>query len=395
MAKSDTGQESAEQDILRQDGTEHRRAKQSTPKQGGARKRVVVFAAGGTGGHIIPALAVASALLNLDCAVEPLFIGTGKEIERKLYTEAKFRSLHLPSLPLRGRGILGAIKLAFSLPRIFLRAVGALRRERVVAVIGFGGYPSFLPLLAAFFLRIPRVIQEQNVQVGIANKVLSLIAHRVFAVPGARSFPVREKVCEVPNPVRDLFLHLPEFQIPKDRCRVLVLGGSQGAVSVNDGVLGLVPLFREFGVQLVHQTGERDHARMVAAYQAAGFSPVRVVPFMKNVAEELGEAHIVLSRAGAMSVAEITAAGRPAIYIPLNIAGAHQRWNCDRLVALGAARLVDQDENFVEQLSQTLRSLLKDPNQLATMSSAALSASRSGTDNPATTIAKAIHSLLP
>jgi len=323
----------------------------------------ILIAAGGTAGHIVPALAVAEKLRELSPSTEIIFCGVGKEIERKLIPKAGFELLEISFPPFRGKGIAGILSFLNAVPTGISRARKTLRSRGVTAVIGFGGYPSFAPMMAAWLLRIPRVLHEQNVQVGLANKLLEKISTRVFAVTGARGFSAADKVRFLPLPVRDSFRKIPALEA-KPEITVLILGGSQGAVTVNTAALSLVPLFRENSVSVIHQTGTVDYERVRDGYASGSFAAAEVSPFIDDVADALERAHLVISRAGAMSVAEISAAGRAGVFVPLAIAGAHQKANIEELLERDAAVFVEQNEHLATNLKAAVESLLKQPSKI-------------------------------
>lgn len=352
-----------------------------------------MIAAGGTGGHIVPALAVADELRTIDPAAQVIFIGTGKPLEEKLVIGAGYRLESLAARPFAGRGLKGKLQLAASLPQGLRSARALVRTIDPHAAIGFGGYPSFLPIVAAWMHGIPCVIDEQNAHPGIANRVLSIIARRVFAVPGATAFFRTSRLEHVPNPVRRQFLDIPDWAPPGDgqRWTVLVVGGSQGAVSLNRAVISALGAFREAGARIVHQSGETDLLPLTELYRQADFRDVRVVPFIDAIADEYRAAHLVICRAGAMTAAEVSAAGRPAIFVPLTIAGGHQTHNVAHLVNGGAALMLSQNEELGVRLAVTLAELFSAPERLQEMSRRAREMSRVGEHGSARRIAEAIR----
>ena len=327
---------------------------------------VIFFAAGGTGGHIIPAIAVADSIKarRPDCTI--VFIGSGKEIEKRLVAAAGYELETIDLLPFTGKGLSGKVKLLLSIPSAWAAIQKMFRRHRPRVIAGFGGYPSFLPVAVSAVAGVPRVINEQNVKAGIANRVLSLIANAGFAVPGAYGFLSAKKIRSVPNPVRSRFFEVPQWQPPDGRpLRLLVVGGSQGAVSLNSAVLECLPKLEIPGLAVTHQTGAKDFSRISAAYSARpNWQPVE---FIDDMAEAYRSADIVISRAGAMSVAEICAAGRAAIFVPLAIAGGHQAENAAALVAAGAALMLNQSGSLPAELQAALEGLVKDQTQLENM----------------------------
>lgn len=325
----------------------------------------VLIAAGGTGGHVFPAIAVAESLAKSDAEVDILCVGVGREVEKKIYAKFGFRYQVLPFVPLTGKGLKGIFNLLFALPVGFFRSVLLFLREKPDVVIAFGGYPSFLPIITAKIFRIPAYLQEQNQQVGLANKFLSRFVNKVFAVPGALGFHKSAEVVELANPVRAEFSAISDWKEPEDCLNVLVLGGSQGAQSLNTAVMQLTEVFYQFGVRLVHQTGEQDFKRVSEAY--AEFEQLEAVSFIDDMSAALEKAHLVISRAGAMSVAEITAAKRPAIYVPLPIAAGHQAGNVKNVCEKHAAFLVPQNEEFENVLPKVVLRSVSDLEMLKDM----------------------------
>lgn len=341
---------------------------------------VAVFAAGGTGGHIFPALAVAQALAERDAEVKIVFVGAGSEIEKKLVGERGFQLEVIRFVPLTGKGLKGLLALIAALPRAFLQALQLFRSLKPGVVMGFGGYPSVIPILTAWLMRVPRVVQEQNVEVGLANRMLGLFANKVYAVHNAHGFWRKRSVRYLGNPVREAFHKLPGWQMPPagSPFRLLIVGGSQGAVSLNSSVLENIALLREFGVELVHQTGSLDYDRVQQSYTAAGFAGVHVRAFIDDIAAEYGRAHLVICRAGALTVAEVSAAGRPAIFVPLPIARGHQAENAQYLVQRGAALIINQDAETGAKLAAGLTELLRAPDKLSAMAKLAREISLEG-----------------
>jgi len=328
-------------------------------------KKVYLIAAGGTGGHIVPAIAVAEKIRELEPASEIFFCGVGKEIERKLIPQAGFELEEIPFPPFRGRGFKGVLEFFIAVPSGLFKALRLIKKRNVSVVFGFGGYPSFSPIFAAWLLRRPRLLHEQNQRVGLANKVLSLLSTKVFSVTRATGFPSFVKCSELPLPVRRSFRNIPPIESAKRS--LLVIGGSQGAKTVNSAVLASVPTLKELGISVVHQTGPIDKDRVEQEYAAQGFSGAEVLSFIDNVSERMTEATLIISRAGAMSVAEISAARRPAIYVPLAIAGGHQRDNCKEQTDRGAALLLEQDKDLGTDLEREVRRLFSNPELLDAM----------------------------
>lgn len=356
----------------------------------------VLIAAGGTGGHIVPAIAVADAIKAINPAAEITFVGIGKPIEEKLVGHAGYALKIVPFLPVLGAGPLGLFKLLAAFPKAVLRSVQLLRKVEPDVVIGFGGFPSFVPFLTSVFFAVPRILHEQNASVGLANKILSLFASKVIGVTDAKGFLRNKDVTLLPNPVRESFFAIPDFHLPErdQPLTVLIVGGSQGAVSVNTAVLALTDFFENHEVRVIHQAGKLDAQRVSDAYKERNFHHAQVLPFIDAIDKAYAAAHLVICRAGAMTVAEVSAAGRPAIFIPLPIAGGHQAQNVASLCKAGGALCLQQDESLVVKLRQTMQDLITKPERLEKMSLAARQHSMSAGEPSAKIIARIASDLV-
>lgn len=317
--------------------------------------------AGGTGGHVIPALALADALRARTHRV--VWMGSPAGIEARLVPAAGYPVEWITVSGLRGKGMLSWMLAPFRLVRAWWQAQRALSRVAPDAVVGMGGFASGPGGLAAFLARTPLVVHEQNAVPGLTNRVLARLAARVFeAFP--RSFAARSSIdaeC-VGNPVRAAIAALPapraRLTDRAGRVRLLVLGGSQGASALNAAApRALARLATDQRPLVRHQAGARmlDDAR--AAYAAAGVD-AEVVPFIDDMAAAYGWADLVLCRSGAMTVSELAAAGLAAVLVPFPAAvDDHQTANARWLVDAGAARLLPQAELSAEALAALLAEL--------------------------------------
>jgi len=320
----------------------------------------VLIAGGGTGGHVFPALALGAALVErgLDIA----FVGTPNGLEARLVAAAG-RSLHLlPGRQVRGGGLRGAIAGAASLARGFGSALRLLARLRPRLVVGVGGYASVAGVLAARTRRIPVVLLEQNAIPGAANRHLGRVAQRICVgfAEAAAFFPAGRAV-HTGNPVRPEVLAVPPS--PRDRAGLLVFGGSQGAHHLNEAMMAaleaLGPAARS--IRIRHQTGDADQGSVTAAYRRLGLD-AQVEAFVDDMGSAYRAADVVVSRAGAMSCAEITAMGLPAILVPYPYAADdHQRRNAEVLAEAGAATMILDRELDAPRLAAALSGLLDDP----------------------------------
>ena len=333
----------------------------------------VVIAAGGTGGHVYPALAVAECLRRQ--AVRVVWLGTAAGLEARVVPRHGFDLNTLRVTGLRS----GSWRRRSSAPLRFVLALGAarrcLRRNHAALVLGMGGYASAPGALAARLLGLPLVLHEQNAVPGLVNRCLGPWASRVLeAFPGA--FPARRRAIHVGNPVREEILEVPD---PRNRLalrngslRVLVLGGSQGARILNQVVPQAVARLRKrTTLVLRHQTGRGNAERTRDFYTGTGFE-VEVEEFIENMAAAYAWADVVVCRAGALTVAELAAAGAASILIPFPFAvDDHQARNADRLVEAGAALMLPQEDFDAFRLSRLLMEFQQDRARVLEMASAA------------------------
>jgi UDP-N-acetylglucosamine--N-acetylmuramyl-(pentapeptide) pyrophosphoryl-undecaprenol N-acetylglucosamine transferase len=317
------------------------------------------MAAGGTGGHLIPAIVVADEISSLGIEDTIIFLGTGKDLEKKILSSTSYEYQALNSLPFIGQGKKGILSFFMQfIPSVF-QARKFLKSCGARVVIGFGGYPSVIPVIAAYTLGIPRIIVEQNGQTGNANKVLSKLASHVFAVPGAKG--LGSKVHRISNPVKKELFSIESWRLPAETepLRILVLGGSQGAVRVNSAVISVLDLAKKYPLDIIHQTGEKDFSRVQAAYKNAGIE-AEIIPYIDDMISAYQRANLIICRAGATSVAEIIATKRPAIFIPLAISHGHQFYNIKELLNHKAAIHIKQSESLDDDLRRILEQILID-----------------------------------
>ncbi|MGC9215476.1 undecaprenyldiphospho-muramoylpentapeptide beta-N-acetylglucosaminyltransferase [Acidithiobacillus sp.] len=321
----------------------------------------VLIAAGGTGGHVFPALAVADALRAQ--GVEVTFAGTATGMEARLVPERGYTLHTLDMQGLRGKGFRRWLRAPWRVSRAILQARRILRQTRSRVVLGMGGYVTAPVGIAAWTLGRPLCLHEQNAVAGLSNRLLAPLARRVFlGFPGARlargewvGNPVREAIHALPTPQE-------RFHDRKGPVRLLIMGGSQGAKVLNAvsaaALSGMTDAERP---AIWHQTG-RDHAESTrAAYAQAGID-ARVEPFIDDMAAALDWADLALCRAGAATIAELAAAGLGAILIPFPFAvDDHQAANARFLEKAGAARMLRQEGLDALQLRDVLRPLLADP----------------------------------
>lgn len=330
----------------------------------------VLVAGGGTGGHVIPALAIAQ---ELKCRynAELLFIGTARGIETRLVPAAGFE-LELVSVGALNRVDLATrIKTLFDLPRALLQSAHMISEFRPDVMIGVGGYASGPAMLAGGLMNVPMLAFEPNVIPGIANRLVAPMV-RAAAVHFEATQRYFRNVIVTGVPVRPQFFQVPP-RSPDDHPTLLVFGGSQGAHAINVAVVQALPLLAQAvpGIHLIHQTGERDYKEVPVAVAGCGIS-AEVSPFIDDMPAAFARADLLVCRSGASTVAEVAAAGKPAIFVPLpTAADDHQRRNAETLANAGAARLLPQAELTTENLVREIASLLGDRARLAQMGAAA------------------------
>jgi len=333
--------------------------------------------AGGTGGHVYPALAVAEELRNRGWLVD--WMGTDRGLEAKVVPAHRFTLHALPVSGLRGKQALGRIQGVLRLVAALFKALGEIRALRPAVVLGMGGYAAGPGGLAAFLLRRPLVIHEQNAVPGTTNRWLRPLARRVLCgLPGG--FADMPRVELTGNPLRsnlesgDCLTVPAEFSAERPM-RVLVLGGSLGSLPLNRGVpvsLGGFTEEQKNRIQVFHQCGEQHLEATQQAYWENRFSAVEVHPFVDDMKSAYAAADLVICRAGALTVSELASQKRPAILIPLPHAiDDHQTANAKTLADIGAAQLLPQSRLDAGELEGFLIGYLEAPGRLAAMSLAA------------------------
>ena len=333
----------------------------------------ILIAGGGTGGHIIPALAVAHELVEHHQA-EVLFVGTARGLEIRLVPEAGFNLRLIDVGPLKNVSLITRLRTTLQLPRSIGECRRLIREFQPSVVLGMGGYASGPAMAAALLLKVPTMIFEPNAMPGFANR---LVGKRVqaAAVNFANACTWFHN-CEVTGiPVRPRFFTIgqPTSSTP----HLLIFGGSLGARIFNTKFPTVLPALLEAvpGLTVLHQCGARHFEVTQAAYTASGADPARweVCPFFDDMPARFASAHLVLSRSGASTVAELAAAGKPSLLVPFAAAAdEHQRRNAEAMVAAGAAvMLLEPEFEDSNKVVTELAALLKDPSRLAAMSVAA------------------------
>ena len=336
----------------------------------------LLITGGGTGGHVFPALAVAREWLGRG-ERSVVFVGTERGMESRLVPQAGMPLETIRVAGLKGIGGAKLLRNAAMLPAGFWDSEKILRRHRFGAALGVGGYASGPMMLLAIMHRVPSVVFEPNVEPGFTNRVLAGLATRIAVASEETAARFGRKAVVTGCPVRREFFavppkeHRPPFQL-------LITGGSRGALPINRAVIDSLDRLaaRRNELFIVHQTGERDYNAVRVAYARRQFQ-AEVVPFIENMAERFAQADLIVCRSGAITVAEVSASGRAAIFIPFGAStDAHQARNAQVMQSAGAARLLPQDELTPERLTTEIFSLLDQPRRIEEIETRARSLGR-------------------
>lgn len=329
----------------------------------------VVVAGGGTAGHIEPALAVAEALVERHGAAVTA-LGTPRGLERDLVPARGFDLRFIDPVPVPRRPSVDLLKLPFRVVAAVRQARGILREVKADALIGFGGYVSAPAYLAARSLGIPFFVHEANARAGMANKLGARLGGTAFNAVSGSGMPGRVVGIPVRSALRGGDTHAAaergreQWGLAPDRKTLLVTGGSQGAVNLNEAVAEAVGTLTGEGFQVLHAYGKRNTAPAPHEHYVA-------LPYIEDMAAAYAVADLIVCRSGAMTVAEVTASGLPAVYVPLPHGNGEQALNATGVVAAGAARLVDDAELNPERLVAEVSEILGDDELLAAMRAAA------------------------
>jgi UDP-N-acetylglucosamine--N-acetylmuramyl-(pentapeptide) pyrophosphoryl-undecaprenol N-acetylglucosamine transferase len=330
----------------------------------------VIIAGGGTGGHIIPGLAIARAL-QAKYSADILFIGTARGLETKLIPSAGFELKLVKVGALKGVSVAKRARTMFDLPRAIWAAGRMIREFQADVVIGVGGYASGPAMIAAILRGVPTLAFEMNAVPGLANRIVArFVSASAVHFEDTKKYFRNATVTGVP--VRQQFFIAAEKH-ERERPMILVTGGSQGAKALNKAFREAAPelLKRVPGLRIVHQTGERDLADTKTAYEQAGIE-ANVSAFITDMPAAFAQADLLMCRAGASTVAEVAAAGKPAIFVPFPFAtDDHQKRNAEALTAKGAALLIAESELTPERIANEVSSIITNPQRLKEMSLAA------------------------
>lgn len=333
----------------------------------------LIVAGGGTGGHLFPGIAVAEEFLSRDPANQVLFIGSERGIEVRTIPRLGYQLELISAAGIRGKGSLAKLKGAAMMIYGYAQSRKILHRFRPDLVLGVGGYASLPMVMAARGMEIPCYIHEQNALPGMSNRVLSRVASKVFISLGesAKHLP-KDRTLLTGNPLRrqilDMLTKTEEETTAQDAAfNLFVFGGSQGAHALNTALPQAVAQLSTESrarLRLIHQTGEADLEQVKSAYQANGFE-ADVRPFIDDMATAYRQADLIVCRAGATTIAEVTALGKACLFVPFpHATDDHQRKNAEALLKKGACEMLLEQEIVGNGLSNAIASLMENNDKL-------------------------------
>jgi UDP-N-acetylglucosamine--N-acetylmuramyl-(pentapeptide) pyrophosphoryl-undecaprenol N-acetylglucosamine transferase len=339
----------------------------------------VLIAAGGTGGHIYPGIAVAQEILRRDTDSVVRFVGTARGLETKLVRHAGFDLSFIDISGLKNVGAMAQLRGLALLPRGFYSARKVINEVKPDVVVGAGGYVSGPVLLTAALMGLPTLVMESNALPGWTNRVLARFVDRAAVSFEQSRRYFRGKAVVTGNPVRRKFFELPSKSREATRFSLLIFGGSQGAHAINTAMMEALKHFGELKdiLQITHQTGPADLASVQVGYDSAGWGNAHVCPYIEDMFTAFAAADLVICRAGATTTAELIAAGKASIMVPFPFAADdHQRKNAEALEQAGAAKMILQQALTGKKLADEIRSLVADSEKLNKMESAGRKLSR-------------------
>ena len=337
----------------------------------------ILIAAGGTGGHIYPGIAVAKEVLKRDANSEILFVGTSRGLENKIVPENGFKLALINSAGLKNVGLAGKLKGLFILPKSLLEARAIIKSFQPDVVVGAGGYVSGPVLLTASVQRIPTLVMESNALPGFTNRQLARFVDKAALTFEAALPFFGKKGIVTGNPVRKEFFEIGA-KSREAKINLLIFGGSQGARVINNAMVEALKNLPHERLNIVHQTGVGDYETIRELYNRAGWGDVaEVKQYISQMVDEFAKSDLIICRAGATSCAEIAAAGKTALLIPLpTAADDHQRKNAEALEKAGAAKMILQSDLSGEKLAEEITALINSPEKITAMEKAAKSLAR-------------------
>lgn len=351
----------------------------------------IVIAGGGTGGHLFPGIAVAQEFTERNEKSRVIFISTGRPVERSVLPAYGFELKIISAEGVKGRSIFRRVRAVWKLMAGFIQSMFILKKFRPHMIMGMGSYSAAPVVLAARILKLPIFLCEQNIFPGITNRILSVFAQRVFV-----SFPDTQKlnpdmVLYTGNPIRKELLETSPPE-KNESFTVLILGGSQGAHRINTVMMEAMNYLYEISnLRIIHQTGRTDETLVKKSYELKGIN-YEAKAFFNDMARIYGLADLVVCRAGATTVAELTAMEKPAIFIPFPYAADnHQELNARALCNMGASEMILEKNLSGKLLADKISKLAQDPQKLIRM---AETAGRSGKPEAAATIVEYCYRII-
>ena len=340
----------------------------------------VLIAAGGTGGHIYPGIAVAKEIRRRDAGSEVLFVGTSRGLETRIVPENGFQLSLINSAGLKNVGFAGKLRGLAVLPKSFMEARRLINEFKPDVVVGAGGYVSGPVLMMASLMRVPTLVMDSNALPGFTNRRLAMFVDKAaLTFEEALPFFGRKGVV-TGNPVRQEFFEIGEPD-SSDSVQLLIFGGSQGAKAINNAVIEALPRLgksSEGRVKITHQTGDAEFERVRGAYEQAGWQNADVRRYISDMVSEFAKSDLIICRAGATTCAELAAAGKASIMVPLpTAADDHQRKNAEAMQRAGASRMILQKDLSGESLAKEISELIHDPDAITSMEQAAKGMARS------------------
>lgn len=355
----------------------------------------IIIAGGGTGGHLFPGIAVAEEFIRRDKNNNILFVGTERGLEKKILGKLGWRLLTLDLEGIKGRGISKVISAVLKVPRGILQSREIIREFKPDIVIGVGGYASGPMVMSACIMGVKTAIMEQNALPGLTNRILSKMVDRIFLTfPDAEKMFPERKVMVLGNPVRAAFIADSQKDVNNEnKFKILIFGGSQGAHAINRLVTDALPYLKEIKerLKITHQTGEKELEVVSKRYNDEGFD-AEVLPFISDMASAYRSSDLLICRAGATTIAEITACGKASILIPFPFAvNDHQTKNAEVMVNAKASIMQHEKDITGMDLAEIILHLYKNPKIIREMGE---NARRLGNVNAASDIVDACTKLI-
>lgn len=338
-----------------------------------------MIAAGGTGGHVFPGVAIAMEIRKSRPGVRVVFAGTSRGIEERIVPPLGWKLIIVNSTKIKGKSGFGKLVSLMRTPFSIMNSIGIIRSEKPALIVSVGGYAAGPLSLAAWFLGVPVVLLEPNAVPGLTNRVLGRFAKMVFiAFDGASAYFNSKKIVKTGTPIRKEILNSRRREImTDDKFTIFLFGGSQGARRLNESMVDAVKKLADYRdrIRVFHQTGRRENIDEIKASYAASGIDARVFDFTDRIWECYAKADFVIARAGASTVSELAALSLPSVLVPYpHAADDHQRANAEELVHVGGALMIRDDECTGDRLATIIREMIEDPDILMNMRKALIGA---------------------